>query len=203
MRIGYLGGSFDPVHLGHLALAAACREGARLDLVVLVVTGTPPHKPDRRLAPAEHRLAMARLAVEGRNDLLVDARETRRDGPSYTIDTVRSLQSEHPGDELHWIIGGDTVPELTTWRAIGDLADRVGFVIAARPGHEPGAGLDTLVEHLGEERVERLRDNVVPMRPVKISSTAIRERVRKGISIDGLVPEAVRRYIESHGLYRD
>lgn len=198
MRIGYLGGSFDPVHLGHLALARACREGARLDRVVLVVAGRPPHKPDRRLAAAEHRVAMARLAAGDDPRLAVDERETLRSGPSFTLETVRALEAERPGDELYWLIGGDTLPELPTWREVETLADLVGFVIAARRGHDPEGGLEGLPSSLRG----RLRSVVVPMRPVDVSATEVRQRVREGRPIDDLVPEAVRRYIEEKGLYR-
>ncbi|MHC4472601.1 MAG: nicotinate (nicotinamide) nucleotide adenylyltransferase [Planctomycetota bacterium] len=199
MRIGYLGGSFDPVHLGHLALARACREGARLDRVVLVVAGRPPHKSERRLAAAEHRVAMARLAVGDDPQLAVDERETLRRGPSFTLETVRALKAERPGDELYWLIGGDTLPELPTWREVDALAGLVGFVIAARRGHDPEGELEGLPSSLRG----RLRPVVVPMRPVDVSATEVRLRVREGRSVDDLVPEAVREYIEEKGLYRD
>jgi nicotinate-nucleotide adenylyltransferase len=202
MRIGHLGGSFDPVHLGHLALARACREGADLDLVVLVVVGTPPHKRDRRLADAVHRVSMARLAAVGDPHLAVDDRETRRSGASYTVDTVRQIMEQHPDDEHFWIIGGDTLPELSLWRDIEELLDLVGFVTAARPGHDPESGLSELLHHVGEDRVERLRSRVVSMPPCGISSTEVRRRAREGRPIADLVPDAVARYIEEKKLYR-
>lgn len=201
MRIGYLGGSFDPVHVGHLALAEACREGARLDRVVLTVAGTPPHKLDRALAPAAHRVAMARLAAGSNPSLDVDDRETRRGGPSFTVETVRALLAEREGDRLHWLIGADSLPELASWREIEALLDLVTVVTAYRPGHEPDRALRALEPRLGAERVRRLAANVLPMPLFGVSSTEIRERVREGRSIRYLVPDEVRAYIGEHGLY--
>jgi nicotinate-nucleotide adenylyltransferase len=201
MRIGFLGGSFDPVHRGHLALARACLEGADLDRVVLVVAGTPPHKRDRRLAAAHHRLEMARRAVAGDARLEVDGRETLRDGPCYTIDTVRELARDHPDDERFWIIGADTLPELPTWRHAAELLDRIGILAATRTGFDPEEAIEALVAPLGEERARQLAGGFISMPPVDVSSTDIRERVRSGRSIHGLVPESVAEYIRENGLY--
>lgn len=203
MKIGVLGGSFDPVHLGHLVLALRCREGAGLDRVLLMVAGRPPHKRDRALAPAAHRVAMARLAAAGCPWLDVDDRETARAGPSFTLDTVRALKAERPADSYHWIIGADTLPDLPTWKSVEAIVDEAGFVTAARPGHDTTAALDALVPALGGSRVERIAANVVPMSVVDVSSTEIRRRVRAGRSIRYLVPDTVREYIAEHGLYRE
>jgi nicotinate-nucleotide adenylyltransferase len=145
MRLGCLGGSFDPVHRGHLALAAACREAAELDEVLLVVAGSPPHKLERALAPARHRAAMAWLASRPHPWLDVDDREVRREGPCYTIDTVRELRRERPGARVFWIIGTDTLAELGTWRSVSDLSSLADFLPAVRPGHDPEAALDAVV----------------------------------------------------------
>ena len=113
MRTGVLGGSFDPVHVGHLAVAEACLRAAGLDTVLFMVAGAPPHKLDRTLAPAADRLEMTRLAVRDRPAFRADDRELSRRGPSFTVDTVRELLGESGGpDEVFWIIGGDTLPDL-------------------------------------------------------------------------------------------
>jgi nicotinate-nucleotide adenylyltransferase len=203
VRVGVLGGSFDPVHLGHLVLALRCREGADLGRVVLMVAGRPPHKRERVLAPAEHRVAMARLAARGTPWLDVDDRETRRDGPSWTLDTLSELRAERPEDELLWIIGADSLPDLPSWRNVGEIIDVAGFVVAARPGHDTDAALAALAPKLGEERVARIAANVVPMTVVDVSSTDVRRRVREGRSIRFLVPDAVREHVLENDLYRE
>ena len=203
MRIGYLGGSFDPVHYGHLAMAEACLEGARLDRVVLVVAGSPPHKLDRTLAGAHHRVAMARIAAEGNPALEVDRRETMREGPSFTIDTVREIRAElGRGHEPVWLIGADSLPEITSWRDAPDLVKLVQIVTAARPGHDLESALAGLAPALGDESVARLSKGVVPMPLLDISSTDIRARVRDGRSTRYLLPDGVRTSIARGGLDR-
>jgi len=203
MRIGCLGGSFDPVHLGHLALARSGRDGAALDRVVLMVAGLPPHKRGRKLAPGRHRVAMAGLAARAHPWLHVDGRETERRGPSWTLETVRALRRERPDDDLIWIIGADNLPELPSWREIDRLLDLADFVSAARPGHDTERALEELIPALGGERVRRLREGVVPMAEVDVSSTDVRRRVREGRPISRLVPPEVEAYIREHGLYAD
>jgi nicotinate-nucleotide adenylyltransferase len=203
MRIGLFGGTFDPVHLGHLALVEACREGAGLHRVVLVVAGAPPHKAGRPITPAVHRVEMARLAAAGHPALSVDDRETRRAGPSYTIDTLREFRAEcAPGDEVCWLIGADSLPELPSWRRAAEILDLAPVVTASRPGHDVRAGLEAVAARLGRERADRLAAGVVPMPLMGISSTDLRERAAAGRSLRYLVPDAVREYIEARGLYR-
>jgi len=201
MKIAYLGGSFDPVHVGHLALARACLVTADLDRVVFIVAGHPPHKLDRVLAPASHRVEMVRRAVAREDAFSVDDRETRRHGPCYTIDTVRELHSEHEDDNLFWIIGADTLPELPTWRDANDLLDLIGILSATRPGFDVDAALAGLEASVGPDRVRRLASGFVEMAPVAVSSTEIRRRVRAGESVEDLVPPPVADYITAHGLY--
>lgn len=203
MRTGFLGGSFDPIHMAHLMIAEACLDLAKLDHVRFVVAASPPHKQDRVLAPEKHRLAMARLAIEGNPRLLVDDREMRRSGPSWTIDTIREVLAENQGTErIAWIIGADSLPELTLWRDIEELLELVDFVTAVRPGTDVQAALESLRPKLGGERVKRLADGVILMPRMEISSTDIRARVAAGRSIRYLVPDAVADYIADHGLYK-
>ena len=202
-RIGLLGGSFDPIHLGHLVLADEAREQLGLERVLLVPSRQPPHKPGRAMAPPAERLRMVELAVAA--DPLLEACdvELHRGGPSYSIDTVRGLLAGHAGDwRVHFLIGADTLHELPTWYHIAELADLCDFCVANRPGHRLD-GFGALSPPLRPDQVDAIRDRVIAIPPMGVSSTAIRRRVRDGRSIRYLVPEAVRRHIDERGLYRD
>ncbi len=197
------GGTFDPIHVGHLIVARRVREALDMSRTILIPAAVPPHKMDRPLTAAAHRLAMIRLAVEGEDDFAVDDQELRRDGPSFTFDTVASYRDRLGADAvIRWLVGSDTVCELGTWRSIRELADLCTFVVAARPGFDPQK-LDELSGSLTAEQIDRLRDSVVPAPLIEISSTHIRRRVAEGCSIRYLVPDAVAAYVERHGLYRN
>ena len=200
MKIGILGGSFNPVHLGHLILAEQIRETTGLGRVLFIPASSPPHKPGTELAAGEHRLAMVRLAIEGNPFFEASDVEVRRGGVSYTIDTILELRREHPGDDFHFIIGADSVPELPTWYRTCELVDLCTFLIGSRPGHD--IAWDLLTRALPAATVERLRKNVIPTIPVGISSSAIRLRIREGRSIRYLVPRQVEEYIGRNDLYR-
>lgn len=202
MKFGCFGGSFDPVHFGHLVLAETCLDHAGLDHLSFIVAAAPPHKRNRVLATPGDRIEMCRLAVAGNPRLSVDDREHHREGISFTVDTVREILAEgEPGDEFHWIIGADTLPELPTWREATALLDLVPFLTAVRPGYDVERDLEGLRDEFGAERVERLREGIVPIPLMGISSTGIRQRVREGRSIRYLVPEAVREHLEEHEIY--
>lgn len=204
MRLGLLGGTFNPIHRGHLAIARAARDGLHLDRVVLIPSARPPHKKadGSDLAPAEDRLAMARLAVQGEQGLEVSDLELRRSGPSFTIDTISAFERERPDAELYFIIGADSLAELESWRDAAKLLDRVRFVVVNRPGHDVERGIAAVERALGFERSRGLRERTVTMEPVSIAATTIRDRVRRGEPIDGLVSDPVRDYIAARGLYR-
>ncbi len=197
MRIGLLGGSFNPIHRGHLAIARAARDTLGLDRIVLIPSARPPHKHDSTLAPAEDRLAMARLAAGSEPAFEVSAIELERTGPSYTIDTIRSFLGQNPGAELYFVIGADSVPELRTWRDARTLLGLARFGVVARPGCDLAKDLADLEREFGA------RLTVIPHQPDAISATEIRERVRRGEAVDGLVPAAVRDYIAAKNLYRE
>lgn len=202
MRIGYFGGSFDPVHFGHLVLAEACLDGARLDRVVFLPAGSPPHKQGRDIANANHRLEMLRLAIDGIPQFSIDDREVSRAGVSYTVDTVRDLLANtDAANENFWLIGGDTLPDLPTWRDIEGLLDIIPFLTASRPGYDTDAALSRLKDVFGPDRADDLAAGIVHMPLVGVSSTGIRARLRSGRSIRFLVPEPVREYISRHHLY--
>lgn len=198
-RIGILGGTFNPVHLGHLVLAQDVREHEELDRVLLVPAAAPPHKDARDLAPAAHRVAMLKAAVEGDNGLEVCTVEIDRGGVSWTVDTLRSLRDRFPEADRVFIIGADTVHELHTWRRIDEVFSLCRFAVVGRPGVPPADDPGKL--GLTADQARCLRAAWVPGHPVGIASTEIRMRVAEGLSIRYLVPDAVAVYIAEHRLY--
>lgn len=204
MRIGIFGGSFDPVHLGHLIAAESAREQALLDRVVFMPAAQPPHKLDRHLAPAADRLAMLTLATGCNPAFVVSSAELDRGGVSYTVDTLAELASQRPGDTLVLLLGPDAVRGLPTWREPARIAELAELVTVERDRLDDAASLrddDQLRTVLGAERVEQLIDCRVRMPAVGIRATDIRAAVRAGKSTRYLVPAAVAAYISQHGLY--
>jgi len=202
-KVGLLGGSFDPVHLGHLVLAEEVRDRLGLERVLFVPNRLPPHKPGRKMASPADRLAMVELAIAGNPAFAASDIELRRDGKSYSIDTVRQLRAEHPeGWDVHFIVGADTLPELPTWHRAAELADLCKFVVASRPGQSLD-NLEPLRGTFTEEQIQAVVSRRIEIPPIGVSSTEIRRRVREGLSIRYLVPEAVGDYILEHGLYRE
>jgi len=187
-----MGGTFDPIHLGHLLAAEAAREAASLDEVWFIPTSVPPHKPQPGADGAD-RLAMVEAAVAGHPAFRACDLELARGGVSYTIDTVAALQERHPGRDFHWIVGTDMMNDLPNWRRIEELAARVTFVCLSREGER---GRKEALPAFVRERLL-----LAPMPPIGISSTDIRRRRRERRSIRYQVPEAVREYIERNGLY--
>lgn len=202
MRLGIFGGTFDPVHWGHLLLAECCREQARLDEVWFVPAGTPPHKRQRRLADARCRLEMLELAVAGHELFRVSRIEIERPGVSYTVDTLRILRQELPGAELFLILGADSIEELHTWREAGEICRLAFPLVARRPGHSIQAAPE-LVQAVGEQRWQAIVEAAVEMPMIEISSSDIRSRVAAGKSIRYRVPRPVEEYIYAHGLYKE
>jgi nicotinate-nucleotide adenylyltransferase len=192
VRIGLYGGTFDPVHFGHLRAAENAREGMGLDLVAFLPSAVPPHR-GAPLSAAADRLAMARLATASHPRFEAWDAELRRSGPSYTVETVSSLISERPSDSFVLVVGADTWPEITTWREPQRLLSLVEVAVVDRPGY-PGPGKDApLPGARGVTRVEGPS--------LAISATAIRERARQGRSVRYLVPDAVADYIAARRLY--
>jgi len=133
-RIGVFGGTFDPPHVGHLALAEWAREALRLDRVIFMPAARPPHKRRRRVTPADDRVAMTRLAVRGNRHFRVSTLEVRRTGPSYTVDTLRALRKAHPRASFWLLIGEDSLAEFHTWHAPGEILALARLAVAGRPG---------------------------------------------------------------------
>ncbi len=190
-RVGLFGGSFDPVHNAHLALARAALAELRLDEVRWVPAGQPWQKA-RALTDAVHREAMLRLALAGEPRFVLDRIEIERPGPSYTLDTVRELAAARPGTQWFLIIGHDQYAGLHTWNGWRQLLEMVTLAVANRPGELREV----------HEAVRRARHRVVPLPMQDISATQVRERVAAGQDIAALVPPQVASYIDSHGLYR-
>jgi len=213
-RIGIFGGTFDPFHNGHLRMAVEVMESLSLPELFLVPSARPPHKPSRPMATAEDRLAMASAAVAGIEGISVLDLELRREGPSYSLLTVREVSDGNPGADLLFLIGADAFAEIATWHRYRDLLVACDFLLLPRPGIAPEASFPPgiRIEPEGNRcytlpgRSYRLpggRRILCPALPVlDISSRSIREKVRRGRSLRGLVPPVVERYITDHGLYR-
>ena len=201
MRLGVLGGTFDPVHYGHLRLAESAREadGLSLDKVLFIPAGQPWRKSDRAVSPPKQRAMMLSLAIEGNDAFEMSTMEIEREGPSYTVETLEMLHREYGGGEFFLIMGEDALSDLPNWRKPERIISLAHLAVASR--REDGAGMFERPEVLPREALDRLVR--VPMEPIEISGSRIRERVRRRRSIRYLVPEPVRLYIEDHGLYRE
>ncbi|HXK09024.1 MAG TPA: nicotinate-nucleotide adenylyltransferase [Vicinamibacteria bacterium] len=193
MRIGLYGGTFDPIHLGHLRAAETAREGAGLDVVAFLPSAVPPHR-GAALSAAADRLAMARLATASQPRFEAWDTELRRPGPSYTVETVQALLAARPSDVLFLVVGTDTWPEMTTWREPERLLSLVEVVVVDRPGYPAPPPTAPFPSARGVRRADG------PSLP--ISATAVRERVHEGLSVRYLVPDPVAQYIAERGLYR-
>ncbi len=214
MRVAVLGGTFNPIHLGHLRVAEEAREAFALDRVVFMPANIPPHKADPHLAPAGLRLEMVRLAIEGNPAFEASSMEIERGGSSFTIDTVRALMAGGPeGLKVSLIIGSDSFNDITTWREYEELLGLVSLVIVSRPGYpvkKPAEALPvelarkfwydsasgSYVDHEGNGL------NYFDATLLDISSSDIRRRICEGRSARYLLPESVIGFIDKHGLYR-
>ncbi len=201
MRLGIFGGSFDPVHYGHLLLAESCREQLRLDRVLFVPAGTPPHKQGHCQTPAAQRLEMLALAIGGHPSFEVSSLEIDRGGVTYTVDTLEKLRAERPEDELFLLLGADMFADLPNWREPRRVVELALPVVVGRPG---AAAVDfaVLSDLATPERVEAARQSQVQMPLVGLSSSEFRRRVAAGRSVRYWTPRAVEKYIETGGLYR-
>jgi nicotinate-nucleotide adenylyltransferase len=200
--IGILGGTFNPPHLGHLALARHARSELGLGRVLLMPVHTPPHKTAGADPGPEHRLRMCRLAVAGAEGLEASGLEVERGGASYTVDTLSAIHAKHPDAGLSFIVGADTARTLGSWREPERLLGLASLAVATRTGSSHEQVLETLggLGPAGEQACERLR--FLEMEPVDISSSMVRERVADGGPVEELVGPAVAAYIAEHDLYR-
>jgi nicotinate-nucleotide adenylyltransferase len=198
-RIGLFGGTFDPPHVGHLALAEWARTHLSLERVVFMPAGTPPHKLRRVLTPVRHRVAMTRLAVRGNRAFTVSTLEARRAGPSFTVDTLAALARLHPGSRLYLLMGADSLDEFSTWHEPKRILRLATLAVAARPGAQGSARHGARAA-----AAARLPGKVVWLdNPrLEISSSVLRAELRAGRPVRYLVADAVERYIRRHRLYR-
>jgi nicotinate-nucleotide adenylyltransferase len=201
-RTGIFGGSFNPIHAAHLVVAERARDERSLDRILFIPARQPPHKPAKPVAPAEDRLRMVELAIQGNDSFEASRLELDRAGPSYTLTTVRQLRDGLGKDaELFLVLGADSVHDMPTWWHARDLVREVEIIPVVRPGYSLEKDLDDLSRMFGADWARRVRELTVHAPSMDISSTEIRERVAAGRSIRYLVPEPVRQYILSRGLY--
>lgn len=194
-----MGGTFDPIHYGHLVTAEAARSKFHLGAVVFVPSGRPPHKKDYPVTSSEHRYLMTVVAVVTNQYFDVSRMEIDRAGYSYTIETVKQFHEQFPGTELYFITGADAVLEILTWKNMTEILEYCHLIAATRPGFE----LDDLKHNLEEavgDNVKKVHSIEVPA--LAISSTDIRKRVSQGYPIKYLLPESVEQYILKNGLYQ-
>ena len=201
MRIGIFGGSFDPVHNAHLALARLALTELRLDELLWVPAGQPWQK-DRVITPAVQREAMLRLAIEGEPRFAVSRLETSRGGPSYSVDTVRALQAQRPGVSWHLVIGQDQYAGFHTWHGWQELLGLVTLAVAQRAAHRAAASLGADAPLNADPQLLRVPHATVALPMMDVSSTEIRARIARGQDIHDLVPAPVARYIARHHLYQ-
>lgn len=190
-RVGVMGGTFDPVHHGHLVAASEVQAAFELDEVVFVPTGRPWQKEDRRVAPAEHRYLMTVIATASNPRFTVSRVDIDRGGPTYTIDTLRDLRAERPEADLFFITGADALSAILTWKDAEELFDLAHFVGVTRPGHE-----------LTRQGLPDGRVSLMTVPALAISSSDCRDRVERGQPVWYLVPDGVVQYIGKHRLYR-
>ncbi len=214
MRIGILGGTFNPIHNAHLLIADAARRNCALDRVLFLPAAVPPHKRMAGAASFEHRLAMVRLAIADKPGFVASDLEARRPGASFSVDTLRELQAAHPDDELFFIIGLDSFRDITTWKNYRQLFELASIVIATRPGpgaEDPRRLLPVAIkdDFCYDEKSLKLRHKsgreliFIEETDLDISSTRIRNLVAQGGSVRELVAPPVADYIARHKLYRD
>ncbi len=199
MRLGIFGGTFDPVHYGHLLLAEICRQQLQLDQVRILPAGNPPHKPGLVISDARARAEMLSFAVAGYPEFVVDEREVRRSGPSYTVDTLAEFSHEDPDSELFLLIGADSLRDLLTWRQPQRIASLATIVACNRPGIPP-LNREQVVTWVGPEIADRVI--LVEIPGTDLSATNLRKRVHDGMGLRFMTPRAVEAYIHQHRLYQ-
>ena len=199
MRVGVFGGTFDPVHFGHLILAEQCREQGRLEEVLFVPAPRPPHKP-QPIARFDQRVEMLALALAGNPTFRIDEIEKDRDGPSYTVDTLAELRRRRPGDDFWLLVGGDTIRDLHVWYEPRRLLEMAGLLVMARPG-SPIPDRDELGARVGLP-AGAVRLKVVDAPQIDIASRDLRRRAAEGRSLRYLLPRAVECYVHDRRLYQ-
>ncbi len=196
--VGLMGGTFNPIHYGHLVTAEAARDAFHLDRVIFIPSGQPPHKPPAVLASAEHRYLMTFLAIAPNRHFELSRVEIDRLGPSYTSETLSFFHHQDPHIDWYFISGADAILEIASWHYPEDIFRFAHMIAASRPGYSLSR-LQALSKDLSAEQIARIHQLEVPA--LAISSSQVRERLRRGLSIKYLLPEAVEQYIDKNGLY--
>lgn len=197
-KYGIFGGSFNPIHYGHLMICEYIKEEMGLDKVIFIPTGNPPHKEIG--VSAEDRYEMVRLAISPNPDFEISDIETTRVNLSYTVDTIRELKKIYKEEKLYFLIGLDSLFQLKTWKKIGDLSQEIEFVVALRPGYIDKEEINNEIDFLRENFGTRI--NLIKTPLYEISSTDLRERIHQGKSLRYLIPKKVLDYIEESGFYK-
>jgi nicotinate-nucleotide adenylyltransferase len=201
MRVGIFGGTFDPIHMGHLLLAEQCREQVPLDQVWFMVSAAPPHKREREVTSFDKRVEMVQLAIAGNPAFQVNEMEKDRKGPSYTAETLAELRAQHPDTEYHWILGSDCLPDLPHWHEPVKVVSQAKLVVVARPGW-PAWSAEQLRSALHLPPDYPLHMLLVAAPLVDFASRDLRRRISEGKSIRYFVSPAVLAYIQDKKLYR-
>jgi nicotinate-nucleotide adenylyltransferase len=201
MRLGLYGGSFDPVHFGHLLLAECCREALRLDEVWLIPAAVPPHKQSRELAPAKQRLEMLELALGGHEQIRASRLEIDRGGVSYTVQTLEDIKQQRPDATLLLLMGADSLHDLPSWREPAQICE-LAIPAVVRRGGSAEPDFSVLSPLVTVERLAEIRAAQVEMPLIELSSTDLRHRAANGQSLRFRTPRAVEKYIESNRLYQ-
>lgn len=191
-RLGILGGTFDPIHSGHLILAEQLKDELKLKKVIFIPSANPPHKVNHPISPAKDRMKMVKMAIRDNPDFLISDIELKRKGKSYTIDTLTRFVKLYKDSELFFLLGSDAIDELSTWKEPDKIFQKVKVVIALRPGFDMIDPKNRFVK----------KSHLMHINGLNISSSLIREKIRKGKSIRYLVPPGIEKFIQSKKLYR-
>lgn len=197
-KYGIFGGSFNPIHYGHLMICEYIKEEMGMDKVIFIPTGNPPHKDIG--VSAEDRYEMVRLAISPNPDFEISDIETTRVKLSYTVDTIRELKEIYKEEKLYFLIGLDSLFQLKTWKKIGDLSQEIEFVVALRPGYIDKEEINNEIDFLRDNFETRI--NLIKTPLYEISSTDLRDRIHEGKSLRYLIPKKVLDYIEESGFYK-
>lgn len=197
MKLGILGGTFNPIHIGHLIAAQEVQDSLMLDKVIFMPTGNPPHKEEREVVSAEHRLQMVKLAVDKNPVFEASDLEVNRGGKTYTYDTLMDLKKTYKDCEIYFIVGFDTLKDMDSWKNINDVFKMCIFVVVNRE-----APTSEVTDEINHKRLKYSSDiRMVTIPDIRVSSTEIRERIKEGRSIRYLMPQDVVDYIRYKGLY--
>lgn len=197
-KIGIIGGTFDPIHYGHLIAAEWAKDELNLDKIIFIPAANPPHKELQEILDEKYRYLMVSLAIKDNKNFTISDHEIQRGGKSYTIDTLKHFKKVYPNSELFFIMGFDSLLSLPTWKDVEGLEELCTFIVATRPGYTLDQNdniYDKLPSGIGDKVV------FLEIPEIEISSSLIRERVRKGKSIKYLVPEAIEKYIYDNNIY--